>query len=177
MINFTSILTTIKGASLATKISLGVGAVAIVVSGTAVIVTLINANQPKEPEIVADNSNTDNSLPEQEDAEAEETKTEDQKTEPTGNNQKPATNNSQATAKPSNNSPTSSNQSSSTSFSSKPSTSTTQPSQPSQPTQPTKKPDYNLNDRYVAGSSTYAFYTYDGGAGQCSLAEKNRSLA
>ena len=48
MISFTSILTTIKGLSLATKVGLGVGAVAVVAGGAAGTVAIINANKPHE---------------------------------------------------------------------------------------------------------------------------------
>lgn len=184
MISFTSIITAIKGASLAAKVGLGVGAVAVVAGGTAGTVAIINANQPhKETQIVADNSNDDNSPSEQKDTQIGETgeaEDDNNKTEQTPNDNKPAANNLQTTTQKPNSSSASNNQSSNTS-SSKPSTSTTQPSQPSQPsapsqpsqpTQPTKKPDYNLNDRYVVGSSTYAFYTYDDTTSQCSLAEE-----
>ncbi len=159
MINFTSILTTIKGMNLAVKIGIGASAVAVVAGGTAGTVTIINANQPKESGIVASNSNTDNSPSTQEDTKPEETKTEDQKAEQTDNEQKPTASNSQATTeKPNSNSSSSSNQSNNNSSTSKPNTSTSQPSQPSQPTQ---KPDYNLNDRYVAGYATLAFSKQD----------------
>ena len=47
MISFTSIITTIKGLSLATKVGLGVGAVAVVAGGTAGTVAIINANKPQ----------------------------------------------------------------------------------------------------------------------------------
>ena len=42
MINFTSILTTIKGMNLAVKIGIGASAVAVVAGGTAGTVTIIN---------------------------------------------------------------------------------------------------------------------------------------
>lgn len=184
MISFTSIITAIKGASLVAKVGLGVGAVAVVAGGTAGTVAIINANQPhEETQIVADNSKDDNSSSEQKDTQIGETgeaEDDNNKTEQTPNDNKPTTNNSQTTTQKPNNSSTSNTQSNNSS-SSKPSTPTTQPSQPSQPsapsqpsqpTQPTKKPDYNLNDRYVVGSSTYAFYTYDDTTSQCSLAEE-----
>lgn len=79
MINFTSILTTIKGMNLAVKIGLGVGTVVIVAGGTIGTVAIINANRPKESEIVANNSGTDNSPSKQEGMSNEEAKTEDQK--------------------------------------------------------------------------------------------------
>lgn len=173
MISFTSILTTIKGLSLAAKVGLSIGAVAVVAGGTAGTVAIINANQPhEETQIVADNPNDDNSPSEQEDTQIGETgeaEDDNNKTEQTGEDNKPTANNSQTTTQKPNNSSVSNNQSNNSS-SSKPSTSTTQPSQPSQPsapsqpsqpTQPTKKPDYNLNDRYVAGYYNYPFYTYD----------------
>ena len=170
--------------SLATKVGLGVGVVAVVAGGTAGTVAIINANKPhEETQIVAGNSNDDNSLSEQKDTQIGETgevEDDNNKTEQTAEGNKPTTNNSQTTTQKPNNSSTSNNQSNNSS-SSKPSTPTTQPSQPSQPSaptqpsqpaQPTKKPDYNLNDRYVVGSSTYAFYTYDDATSQCSLAEE-----
>lgn len=40
-----------------------------------------------------------------------------------------------------------------------------------QPTQPAKKPDYNLNDRYVVDNRSYQFWTLDGN-GQCVVAEE-----
>lgn len=184
MISFTSILTTIKGASLAAKIGLGVGAVAVVAGGTAGTVAIINANKPhEETQIVASNPNDDNSPSEQKDTQIGETgeaEDDNNKTEQTANDNKPTTNNSQTTTQKPNNSSTSNNQSNNSS-SSKPSAPTTQPSQPSQPsapsqpsqpTQPDKKPDYNLNDKYVVGSRTYAFNTYDQNTGECKLAEE-----
>lgn len=63
MISFTSILTAVKGASLATKVGLSVGVVAIIAGGTAGTVAIINANKPyAETQIVAGNSNDDNYL-------------------------------------------------------------------------------------------------------------------
>ncbi len=185
MISLTSILAAVKGASLATKVGLGVGTVAVVAGGAAGTVAIINANKPhEETQIVAGNSNDDNYLSEQDNTqigEAGGSKDDNNESEQVPNDNKPTTNNSQTTPQKPNNSSASNNQSSSTSSSSKPSTPTTQPSrpsqpsaptQPSQPAQPTKKPDYNLNDRYVVGSSTYAFYTYDDTTSQCSLAEE-----
>ncbi len=184
MISFTSIITTIKGLSLATKVGLGVGAVAVVAGGTAGTVAIINANKPhEETQIVADSPNDDSSPSEQEDTQIGETgesKDGNNKSEQVPSDNKPTINNSQTTAQEPN-SGSASNSQSNNSPSSKPSTPTTQPSQssqpsapsqPSQPTRPTKKPDYNLNDKYVVGSTTYAFYTYDSNAGQCSLAEE-----
>lgn len=184
MISFTSILTTIRGLGLATKVGLGVGAVAVVAGGTAGTVAIINANRThEETQIVANNPDDDNSPSEQKDTQIGETgevEDDNNKTEQTAEDNKPTTNNSQTTPQKPNNSSASNNQSNNSS-SSKPNTPTTQPSQPSQPsapsqpsqpTQPAKKPDYNLNDRYVVGSSTYAFYTYDDTTSQCSLAEE-----
>lgn len=184
MISFTSIITAIKGASLAAKVGLGVGAVVVVAGGTAGTVAIINANQPhEETQIVANNPDDDNSPSERKDTQIGETgeaEDDNNKTEQTPNDDKPTTNNSQTTTQKPNNSSASNNQSSNAS-SSKSSTPTTQPSQPSQPstpsqpsqpTQPTKKPDYNLNDKYVAGSRTYAFNTYDQNTGECKLAEE-----
>lgn len=161
MISFTSIITAIKGASLAAKVGLGVGAVAVVAGGTAGTVAIINANRPhEETQIVASNPNDDNSPSEQKDTQIGETgeaEDDNNKTEQALNDNKSTDNNSQAVAQKPNNSSASNNQPNNSS-SSKPSTPTIQPSQPSQPsvpsqppqpTQPTKKPDYNLNDNYV----------------------------
>lgn len=64
MISFTSILTTIRGLGLATKVGLGVGAVAVVAGGTAGTVAIINANRThEETQIVANNPDDDNSHP------------------------------------------------------------------------------------------------------------------
>lgn len=185
MISLTSILAAVKGVSLATKVGLSVGVVAIVAGGTAGTVAIINANKPhEETQIVAGNSNDDNYLSEQDNTQIGETgesKDDNNENEQVPNDNKPTTNNSQTTPQKPDNSSASNNQSSSTSSASKPSTPAAQPSQPiqpsapsqpSQPTQPAKKPDYNLNDRYVVGSSTYAFYTYDDTTSQCSLAEE-----
>ncbi len=192
MISFTSILTAIKGASLASKVGLSIGAVAVVAGGTAGTVAIINASKPhEETPIVADSQNDDNSLSEQDDTqtgEAGEFEDDNSKSEQVADDKKPTTNNSQTTTqKPANSASSSNGQSTNSSSVSKPSTPAAQPSQPSQssqssqpsapsqpsqPAQPAKKPDYNLNDKYVAGSTTYAFYTYDSGAGQCSLAEE-----
>lgn len=184
MISLTSIITAIKGLSIAAKVGLGVGAVAVVAGSTAGTVAIINANQPhEETQIVANNSNDDNSPSEQKDTQIGETgeaEDDNNKTEQTANDNKPTSNNSQTTTQKPNNSSTSNNQSNNSSPS-KPSTSTTQPSQPSQPsapsqpsqpTQPAKKPDYNLNDKYVVGGRTYAFNTYDQNTGECKLAEE-----
>ena len=187
MISFTSIITTIKGLSLATKVGLGIGAVAVVAGGTAGTVAIINANKAREEtQIVAGNSNDDNYLSEQDNTQIGETGEpgdDNNEGEQAVDNKKPAITNNKpqaTTQKPSNGS-ASNNQSSNTSSTSKPSTPTTQPSQPSQPAtpsqpsqpaQPIKKPDYNLNDRYVVGSSTYAFYAYDDTTSQCSLVEE-----
>jgi outer membrane biosynthesis protein TonB len=184
MISFTSILTAIKSASLAAKVGLSVGAVAVVAGGAAGTVTIINANKAhEETQIVANSPNDDSSPSEQEDTQIGETgesKDGNNKSEQVPSDNKPTTNNSQTTAQEPN-SGSASNSQSNNSPSSKPSTPTTQPSQssqpsapsqPSQPTQPAKKPDYNLNDRYVVGSSAYAFYTYDDTTSQCSLAEE-----
>lgn len=162
MISFTSIITAIKGLSLAAKVGIGVGTVAVVAGGTAGTVAIINANQPhEETQIVASNPNDNNSLSEQKGTQIRETgeaEDDNNKTEQAAEGNKPTVNNSQTTTQKPNNSSASNNQPSNTSSSSKPSTSTTQPSQPSQPstpsqpsqpTQPTKKPDYNLNDNYV----------------------------
>lgn len=183
MISFTSIITAIKGASLVAKVGLGVGAVAVVAGGTAGTVAIINANQPREEtQIVADNSDDGNSPSEQKDTQIGETgeaEDDNNKTEQAGEDDKSTANNSQTTTQKPNNSSALNNQSNN-SFSSKPSTPTTQPSQPSQssapsqpsqPTQPTKKPDYNLNDKYVAGSRSYPFWILDEN-GQCSVAEE-----
>ena len=187
MISFTSIITTIKGASLAAKVGLSVGAVAVVAGGAAGTVAIINANKAhEETQIVADSPNDDNSPSEQEDTQIGETgepEDDNNESEQAVDNKKPAVTNNkpQTTAQKPSNGSASNNQSSNTSSASKPSTPTPQPSQPSQPstpsqpsqpTQPTKKPDYNLNDKYVVGATTYAFYTYDSNAGQCSLAEE-----
>lgn len=69
MINFTSILTTIKSASLAAKIGFSVSVIAVIAGGTAGTIAIINANQPqKEPETAASSSSTNNSLSNREDA-------------------------------------------------------------------------------------------------------------
>lgn len=183
MISLTSIITTIKGASLAAKVGLGVGTIAIVAGGTAGTVTIISANQPREEtQIVTDNSNDDNSPSEQKDTQIGETgeaEDDNNKTKQTDEDNKPTTNGSQITTQKPNSSSVSNNQSNNSS-SSKPSTPATQPpqpsqpsapSQPSQPTQPTKKPDYNLNDKYMAGTKSYLFWILDEN-GQCTVAEE-----
>ncbi len=160
MISFTSVITAVKGAGLATKVGLSIGAVAVVAGGTAGTAAIINANQPhEETQIVASNPNDDNSPFEQKDTqigEAGESEDDNNKTEQTANDTKSTANNSQTTTQKPNN--TASNNRPNNSSPSKPSVPTTQPSQPSQPsapsqssqpTQPTKKPDYNLNDNYV----------------------------
>ncbi len=173
MINFTSLLTTIKSASLAAKIGFGVSVITVIAGGTAGTIAIINASQPqKEPETVASSSSTDNSLSNREDAKTEDPTTNDQKTEQTDNEQKPTTNNSQTTTPKPNNS-TSSKQSNDNSSIPKPNTSVTQPNQPSQPAQPTKKPDYNLNDKYVASYVTLAFSKQDEN-GEWYVAEEKR---
>ena len=172
MVSFTSILTAVKGTSLATKVGLSVGVVAIVAGGTVGTIAIVNANKPHEETlIVASNPNDDNPSSEQEDTQIGETgesKDDNIKTEQTANatESTASTDKSQATTqKPSNS--TSDNQSNSASSTPKPSTSTAQPPQPSQPSapsqpaQPAKKPDYNLNDKYVAGYDTYDFYIFD----------------
>ncbi len=182
MISFTSIITAIKGASLAAKVGLGVGAVAVVAGGTAGTVVIINANRPhEETQIVANNSNDDNSPSEQKDTQIGETgeaEDDNNESEQTDDN-KSTTNGSQITTQKPNSSSVSNNQSNNSS-SSKLSTPTTQPSQPSQPsapsqpsqpTQPTKKPDYNLNDKYMAGTKSYLFWILDEN-GQCAVAEE-----
>lgn len=184
MISFTSVITAIKGAGLATKVGLSIGAVAVIAGGAVGTVAIINANQPhEEAQTITNNSNDDNSPSDQKDTqigEAGESEDDNNKTEQTADDNKSTANNPQATTQKPNNNAASNNQSNNSSPS-KPSAPTTQPSQPSQPsapsqpsqpTQPTKKPDYNLNDRYVVGSSTYAFYTYDDTTSQCSLAEE-----
>lgn len=184
MISFTSILTAIKSASLAAKVGLSVGAVAVVAGGAAGTVAIINANKPYEgTQIVAGNSNDDNYLSEQDNTqigEAGGSKDSNNEGEQAVEDNKSTANNSQTTTQKPNNSSASNNQPNNSS-SSKPSTPATQPSQPSQPSAPTqpsqpaqpiKKPDYNLNDRYVVGSSTYAFYAYDDTTSQCSLVEE-----
>ncbi len=152
MISFTSILTTIKGASLATKVGLGVGAVAIIAGGIAETVAIINASQPhEETQIVASSPNDDNSPSKQEDTQIGETgeaedgnnkgeQVADDKKPTTTTNSKPQT----TTQKPSNNS-ISNNQPNNASLTPKPSAPVAQPSQPtqpstrpSQPTQPSK---------------------------------------
>lgn len=163
MISFTSILTAIKGASLAAKVGLSVGAVAVVAGGAAGTVAIINANKAhEETQIVADSPNDDNSPSKQEDTQIGETgesEDDNNESEQTSNNNKSTTNNTQVTTqKPNSNANSSNSQSTNSSSASKPSTPTTQPSQPSQPSvpsqpsqpaQPTQKPDYNLNDNYI----------------------------
>ena len=161
MISCTSILTTIKGASLATKIGLSIGAVAVVAGGAVGTIAIINVNKThEETQIVAGSPNDDNSPSEQEDTQIGETgesEDDNNESEQTSNNNKSTTGNTQVTAQKPNSSSASNNQSNNSS-SSKPSTPTTQPSQPSQPSapsqpsqpaQPTQKPDYNLNDNYI----------------------------
>ena len=184
MINFTSILTTIKSLSLATKVGICVGAVAVVAGGTAGTVAIINANRThEETQIVANNPDDDNSPSEQEDTqigEAGEPEDDNNEGEQVADDKKPTTNNTQVTTQKPSNSSASNNQSSSTSSASKPSAPAARPSQPSQPsapsqpsqpTQPAKKPDYNLNDKYVAGTRSYPFWILDEN-GQCSVAEE-----
>ena len=184
MISFTSIITAIKGASLAAKVGLGVGAVAVVAGGTAGTVAIINANRThEETQIVANNPDDDNSPSEQEDTqigEAGEPEDDNNEGEQVADDKKPTTNNTQVTTQKPSNSSASNNQSSSTSSASKPSAPAARPSQPSQPsapsqpsqpTQPAKKPDYNLNDKYVAGTRSYPFWILDEN-GQCSVAEE-----
>lgn len=188
MISLTSILAAVKGASLATKVGLSVGVVAIVAGGTAGTVAIINANKAyEETQIVADSPNDDNSPSEQKDTQIGETgesKDGNNEGEQVVDNKKPAATNNKpqaTTQKPANSASSNNSQPTNGSSASKPSIPAAQPSQPiqpstpsqpSQPTQPTRKPDYNLNDRYVVGSSTYAFYTYDDTTSQCSLAEE-----
>lgn len=178
MISFTSIITAIKGASIATKIGLGIGATAIVTGGTVGTVMIVNNvshRTAEEQQIVSEKQNEDKPSSEQNDTQNEEigeteddTKSDDQAANSERDDS--ANSNSQnTTQKPTTNSSTSSKPNNTgSSSSSKPSTPAptqptepAQPNQPSQPTQPTKKPDYNLNDRYVAGYETYPFYTYD----------------
>ncbi len=184
MISFTSVITAIKGAGLATKVGLSIGAVAVIAGGAVGTVAIINANQPhEEAQTITNNSNDDNSPSDQKDTqigEAGESEDDNNKTEQTADDNKSTANNPQATTQKPNNNAASNNQSNNSSPS-KPSAPTTQPSQPSQPsapsqpsqpTQPIKKPDYNLNDKYVVGSSTYAFNIYDQNTGECKLAEE-----
>lgn len=178
MISFTSIITAIKGASIATKIGLGVGATVIVAGGavgTVIIVNNASHRTAEERQIVSEKQNEDKPSSEQNDTQNEDvgepkddTKSDGQATNDKRNDN--ANSNSQsASQKPTTNSSTSSKPNntggSSTSKPSTPAptqpTKPTQPSQPSQPTQPAKKPDYNLNDKYVAGYETYPLYTYD----------------
>ncbi len=186
MISLTSIITAIKGASLATKIGLGVGAVAVVAGGTAGTVAIINnANgTPETQQITSEFQNDDNSSSEQNNTQVGETgepEDDEGKDDQSTNEVKPdnttSTNNNSQTATPKPNNNASNQSSSNNSSTSKPSTPAqtqpsqpsqpaqpsqpSQPAQPSQPSQPTKKPDYNLNDRYVAGYYTYPFYIYD----------------
>lgn len=174
MLSFTSIITAIKGASLATQISIGVGVAAVVVGGTVGTVAIISNtnNTPQTQQIASDNSVDDNSPSEPTNTQldnAGQPQDNKNKAEQTANEQKPSinvNNNSQTTQKPSTEKPATNNQNqpSNNSSASKPNTSTTQlsqPSQPTQPAQPTKKPDYNLNDRYIAGYYEYPLYHYD----------------
>lgn len=184
MISLTSILTAIKRATLATKIGLGVAATAVVAGGTAGTVAIINhaSNKtPEEQQVVSNNSSDDNSPADEKKTEAGETgepEHDDEKTEQVSNDKQAnnVSSGSQNTQKPSNN--TSNKPSNNTS--SKPTTQPSKPSQPSQPTQPTqpskptepvKRPDYNLNDKYMAGSRSYPFWVLDEN-GQCSIAEE-----
>lgn len=165
MISFTSIITTIKGLSLATKVGLGVGAVAVVAGGTAGTVAIINVNKAREEtQIVADSPNDGNFPSKQEDmqiGEAGGSKDSNNEGEQVVDNKKPAATNDKpqaTTQKPANSASSNNSQPTNGSSASKPSTSTAQPSQPSQPSapsqpsqpaQPTQKPDYNLNDNYI----------------------------
>lgn len=178
MISFTSIITAIKGASIATKIGLGIGATAIVAGGAVGAVMIINNashRTAEEQQIVSEKQDEGKLSSDQNDTQNEGTgaSKDDTKSDDQATNDKRSDNangNSQsASQKPTANSSTSSKPNNTgSSSSSKPSTPAptqptepAQPNQPSQPTQPTKKPDYNLNDRYVAGYETYPFYTYD----------------
>ncbi len=165
MISFTSILTAIKSASLAAKVGLGVGAVAVVAGGAAGTVAIINANKPhEETQIVANSPNDDNSPSEQKDTrigETGESKDGNNEGEQVVDSKKPAATNNKpqaTTQKPANSASSNNSQPTNGSSASKPSIPATQPSQPSQPstpsqpsqpTQPAKKPDYNLNDNYI----------------------------
>lgn len=199
MISLTSIITAIRGASLATKIGLGVGAVAVVASGTAGTVAIINnANRtPETQQITSELQNDDNSSSGQNNTQVGETgepEDDEEKDDQPTNEDKPsntisANNNSQTTTqKPSSNASNQSN--SNNSSTSKPSTPTpTQPSQPSQPTQPsqpsqpaqpsqpsrpTKKPDYNLNENYVIA---YCFAAIGGSTSNFYAVNKNSETA
>lgn len=198
MISLSSILTAIKGATLATKIGLCVAATAVVVGGTAGTVAIINyaSNRTtEEQQVVSNNPNDDNSPIDEKKTEAGETgeaEDDDEKTEQVADDKQANSNissGSQNTQKPSNN--TSSKPSNNTS-SSKPATQPSkpsqpaspsqpsQPTQPSKPTEPVKRPDYNLNDKYVAGYETYPFYIYDASKPdfqQCVLVEEKSYFA
>lgn len=173
MINLTSVISAVRGASLAAKIGLGVGAVAVVTSGTVGAVVIINnvGKTPETQQVASGNQNDNDSSSEQsntqvgETGEPEDEEKDDQpadETEPSGNS---TSNNSSQTTTKKPNSNTSNKPSPSKPSTSEPSTSTTQPStpaptpakpaqpsqpsQPSKPAQPAKKPDYNLNDNYM----------------------------
>lgn len=184
MISLTSILTVIKGATLATKIGLGIAATAVVAGGTVGTVAIISHASNKtteEQKVVSNNTHDDNSPTDEKKTEAGETgesEYDDEKTEQVANDKQTNNNvssSSQNIQKPSNNTssskptaqPTKPSQSTSPSQPSQP----TQPTQPSKPTEPVKRPDYNLNDKYMAGSRSYPFWVLDEN-GQCSIAEE-----
>lgn len=185
MISLTSIITAIRGASLATKIGLSVGAVAVVASGTAGTVAIINnaSRTPETQQITSESQNDDNSSSEQNNTQVGETgepeDDEEKDDQPTNevkpNNTTSTNNNNSQTAIPKPNNNASNQSNSNNTPTSKPSTPApsqptqpskpSQPAQPSQPSQPTKKPDYNLNDNYTIaycfaaiGGSTSNFY-------------------
>ena len=168
MISFGSILSTIKTASLSTKVGLSVGTVAVVVGGTVGTVAIISNAQnwtSEEQQITINSSENDNSSLDAETTELEEIgEAEDdnnQTKQPAGNtqvttninsSQQPSaqkTNNSTASSSNNSNSGSSPNSASSSTSSPTPSqASTPAQSQPSQPSPSTPQADYNLNKTY-----------------------------
>lgn len=173
MISLTSVLTAIKGTSLATKISLGLSATVIVTGGITGTVIIINVSHSQNA-----TTETANDVPSPKQDNEQTTGIQEPAENKTESNQSitnhetaSSSNNSQTTTpKPSNSSASNNSQTSSNPSTSKPTPSTTQPSQPSQPT---KKPDYNLNDRYVAGHVKMAFSKQDE-AGEWYIAEEKQ---
>ncbi len=49
--------------------------------------------------------------------------------------------------------------------------------QPSKPAEPSRRPDYNLNDKYVVGNYGYVFYIFNASTQQCSVAEEKSFFA
>lgn len=147
------------------KIGLDIGAVAIATGGITGTVIIINANHSQNKTQITTNSPIDDVPSSEQDNEqtTEAQEPAENKTEPNqsiANHEttNPSNNSQTITLKPSNSSTSNNSQTSSNPSASKPTPSATQLSQSSQPT---KKPDYNLNDRYVAGYITLAFSKQD----------------